>query len=127
MQTVQRFGGKANRGIKSERDLGLIQVIIDRFRNRDQTQTFFRQDTCDRQRAVTADGNERVDMMQTETTHDLIAAVHLLHAPVRACDRILKWIITITRSKNGPAQMGDAADSFTGQRNKTAVRIFLWR
>ena len=64
-------------------------------------------------------------MVQAETANDLVGAVDFFDGAVRACDRILEWIVTIAGSQNSPAQMGDPFDPVAGQRNQTSVWIFL--
>ena len=125
MQAVKRLGGKPDSSIKTEGDVCFVQVIVNCLWHRDQAQSLFCQNTCDLQRTIAADRDERIHVMQAESPNDLVGAIHFFHGPIKMRDRIPHGVIAVACSQNGPAQMGYPAYPFARKRDKSPVWIFF--
>ena len=84
MEAVETLGGKGDGGVESKSDDRLVEVVVDRLRYADDTESLFLEHGGDAERAVAADGNERVELLPAKSAHQLVGTIDLdeLAAPL---------------------------------------------
>ncbi len=127
VQAVKCFGGESHGSIEAEGHIRFIEVVIDCFGHRDHSQPAFRKYAGDRQRPIATHRDQRIDGVQAEPAHDLIAAIDFLCGAIGMHDWVLQRILAIARPQDRAAQVRDATDAFARQRDEPTVRVFLRR
>ena len=123
MKTIQTLGGKGYGAVKTESRHRPFQIVVNGFRHPDHPQPLLRQGVSDGHGAVAADGDEGIDLVQTESPHEFVSAVHFLDAAVRVADGKMQRVAAIGGAQYGATQVGDAANAVARQGNQTAFDI----
>ena len=66
VQPVDRLGGDAERSVEADADVGAADIVVDRLGHRDHRETGIGQSPGGDQRAVAADGHQRLDAVALE-------------------------------------------------------------
>jgi len=94
--------------IESERYIGCIQIVVDRFRNADDTQAPIAQISCDGKAAVPPYHDQDLNAVPLGNSDSLIRKVAVYDLSVLS-HRNTERVIFVTSSKNRPATREDAA------------------
>ena len=118
-QPVDALRGEADRGVEAERLLRLVEVVVDRLGHADHPQSGLVQAVGDRQRAVAADRDERVDVAGGEQLHELLGAVDLDVGAVGLAHRVRGGVAAVGGAEDRAAVVDDAADDVAGAAGST--------
>ena len=83
---------------------------------------FFAKAVGDGERAVAADGDQRVDPVAGEGRQELVGAVDLARRPVGLLHRVLEGVAAVRRAEDRAAEMGDPPHALARQGDEAAVR-----
>ena len=75
VQPIDRVGGEADRRVEAETARRADDVVVDRLRHADERDALLVELVRDRQRAVAADADERVELHLLEHLHDAVGVV----------------------------------------------------
>src|SRR5262249_32298331 len=111
-----------NGRVKSERHERAIEIVVDGLGDADHAQAAHRQLARDRERAVAADADERVQAGGVEALDYFISAIPFDYRAIRLAHRIAGRIAPAGGAADGPAERGDPADRVAWQTDESAVR-----
>ena len=122
MDLVDRVGGGLDRGVEPEGRHRAADVVVDRLRNADDRDALLAEQSLrDAQRAVAADGDQRVDLERPERCDKLVGAVALDRGTTGPGCRPAEGIAAIGGPQDGAAEMGDAAHRVRVERDDTIL------
>ena len=113
VEAVHGLGRHGHRGLKAERVVGGLEVIVDGLRHGDHRDAEVAEALGDLERAVAADGNDAVDAELGNVRHDLGRTI-LRAAP---SVRVFEGIAAVRRAQQCAPFGKDAADALQRQRH----------
>ena len=105
VQTIDGVGGEADGGVEAEAAGGADDVVVDRLRHTDQRNALLVELVGDRQCAVAADADERIEVHLREHLHHPFGVVERAFG---CDDRLDEWIAPVDGSEDGAAEAEDA-------------------
>jgi hypothetical protein len=111
VQAVQAFGGESHGGVEAEGGEGFVQVVVDGLGHAHDAQALLVQRIGDGERAVAADGHQRVQFLHRKVFKDLARAVHVAGAAIRHLHREVQRVAPVGGAQDGAAEVGNAAHS----------------
>ena len=122
MDLVDRFSGRLDCGVESERELGPADVVIDRLGNAyHRNPLLAEQPLRDAERAVAADRDEGVDAFFVERGNQLVGPIVLAGRAVGALSLPAERVAAVGRAEDGAAQVGNAADGVRVERHDAVL------
>src|SRR5699024_7029529 len=121
--TVNGFSSDTDRCIKAQCYITAINIVVDGFRHAHYVDALFNLPTGDVHRAVTPDGNERIDIIVLEGFHQPAGDITGFPASVIFLIGHLEGIAWIGRTQDGSALQRNAADGLGIQLNKWIIGI----
>jgi hypothetical protein len=125
VQAVQAFGGKGHGGVEAESGEGLVQVVVDGLGHADHPQALLVQRVGNRQRAVAADGDQRIELLHRKVVEDFPRAVHVLGSAVGHLHREMQRVALVGGAQDGAAQVGDTTHPVLGEAEHPALGVAL--
>ncbi len=108
VKAVQALGGEGDRGVEAEGGEGLVDVIVDGLWYAHHAQPFLVQGVGDGERAIAADGNQRVQFPLGEELQDFAGAIRIPGRAVLHFHREMQRVAFVGGAEDGAAQMPDA-------------------
>ena len=121
VQAVDGLGGDRHGRVEAERRLRVRQIVVDRLGHADDGHALREEAARDAERAVAADGDERVGLHLLEPLHDLIGDVHR-HLLAVARDDELERVALVDGAEDRAAEVGDAAHLVARQLDEARAR-----
>jgi len=117
VQLVERVERRLHRGVEAERGDRPADVVVDRLRDADDVHPLVAQPLGDRERAVAADGDQRIDAELARTLDEVIRTIDHPERAIRLEEGILERIPAVGGAEDGPAKMADAANGLPSERD----------
>ena len=124
-QPVDALGRDLDGGVEAERRVGLVEVVVDRLRHADHPHPGVGQPPRDRQRAVAADRDQRLDAGVAEQADELVGAVDGDPRAVVLLHREGGRVAPVRAAQDRAAEVADAAHQVAGQLDRSARRVQL--
>ena len=116
VQPVDGIGGEGDRGIEAETVGRADDVVVDGLRDADQRDAAFVELVSDRERAIAADDDERVERHPVE---HLDHAIGVVPGAFGRADRMGERVAAVGRAEDGAAEPQDAGHIPRRQRPRT--------
>ena len=123
VQAVQAFGGEGHGGVEAEGGEGLVEVVVDGLGHTHHAQAFLVQRVGDGERAVAADGHQRIEFLHREVLQDFVRAVHIPGAAIGHLHREVQWVAPVGGAQDGAAQVRYAAHPVFGEAEHPALGV----
>ena len=117
VQLVDRFHGRVDGRVETERRHRAGDVVVDRLRHADHAHALGGELRSNLQRPVAADRDDRFDAQIARVLHELIRAIHILPRPIGLQHRIRERAATIRRFDDRAALIGDPPHAVLGERD----------
>jgi hypothetical protein len=127
VKPVYAFGGKGNSRVEAKGNLGPVQIIVDGLGYADNSHTFFGKAMSDGHRTIATYGNQGIELVFIESSHQIIGSIHSGDLSVGICHRKVKWMTAIGGSQDCAAQMRNAADTLATQGYQATARVVSWK
>ena len=121
VQAVDALGGEGDGGVEAECQGRGLEVVVDGLGHADDAKALLVKLVGDGEAAVSADGDDGVDVVLTDATDDLVGEVHFFFGAVGLRDDATKRIAAIGGAEDGAAEVGNLADGGAMQLHESAV------
>ena len=108
-------------GVETECQGRGFEVVVDGLGHADDTKALLVELIGDGEAAVSANGDDGVDVVLTDATDDLIGEIHFFPGAVGLRDDTTKRIAAIGGAQDGAAEMGNFADGRAMELHESAV------